>query len=101
MDFTSITITSLIAVTGIVITVLSFISANKKSIQSKATDYAVLKEKVRYLETSNEDLKSDLENHKQDSKEEFRRLEEKIFIKVESIEVKLDNLLKLILTIKK
>lgn len=93
----TITVGSIFLIIGIVLTILSFAKSSKKDIQVKATDYAILKAKVETHEETIVELKQDLREQRNEWKSELTKLDEQLMSKVNTIDGKLDDLMKLLI----
>jgi len=97
INATSITLGSILALTGISLTVIAFLKNNKKDIQIKAEDYAILKEKVKIHETTILEMKQEIKEHEKELRSEMKRFDELLIQKVDQINSKMDDLKDLII----
>lgn len=97
VNTTSITFGALMAILGIGMTIVSFLKNNKRDIQVKATDYALLKSSVEQLRVENSDLKTEVKDLERELRSDIKRLDEQIITKIESTNKKIDELKDLII----
>ena len=97
VNTTSITLGALMAILGLGMTLFSFFKNNKRDIQFKATDYALLKSKVEQLGCENIDLKNEVKDLEKELRSDIKRLDEQIITKIESTNKKIDELKDLII----
>lgn len=97
VNTTSITFGALLAILGIGMTIVSFLKNNKRDIQVKATDYALLKSSVEQLRVENSDLKTEVKDLERELRSDIKRLDEQIITKIESTNKKIDELKDLII----
>jgi hypothetical protein len=97
INSTSITVGSIMALVGIGLTISAFVKNNKKDIQVKATDYAILKEQVKTHETTIAQMKIEIKEHEKELRSEMKRFDELLIQKVDAINSKMDDLKDLII----
>lgn len=77
-DLTSISIGSLIAVTGAVLSYVGYIRAKSKDQEKRVEEIATIKERVASLDREVHDIKEDVKNQNSDLKKSIERIYEKI-----------------------
>lgn len=77
-ELTSISIGSLIAVTGAIFSYVGYIRAKSKDQEKRVEEIAIIKERVASLDREINDVKEDVKNQNNDLKKSIERIYEKI-----------------------
>lgn len=97
VNTTTITFSSIILLVGIVLSISAFVKNNKKDIQVKATDYAILKEQVKLHEQTISEMKMEIKANERELRNEIKRFDELLIKKVDDINSKIDDLKNLLI----
>lgn len=97
VNTTSITVGTLFALIGIVLTVFNYIKNNKTHVEGRASDYAVYKQKVDSLQKELDEAKREIKEVRHELMEEIKKLDSTIIQKVDKIDIKIDKLQGIIL----
>jgi len=97
LNATSITIGGILTIIGGVMAFMAFVKNNKKEIQVKATDYALLKSKVEQSEKTIVELKNEVKALEEEFRQESKRLDKALMDKIDTVNGKIDQIKDLII----